>query len=124
MLKSQPLGEYQMKTMNNKCASRRALRSSNCSSSLPYSDIGGDLFPVFARAREMHAVPVVKATQQIGLAFMQYSQDYDEKNVLSFSHNYGQGWDATLSAYMTEKSVEVLHWYCNAPAILKPVSQT
>src|SRR6187551_568249 len=45
------------------------------------------LFPVFARAREnARRSSCMSNLKQIGIGFMMYSQDYDEKYPLSFSY--------------------------------------
>jgi prepilin-type N-terminal cleavage/methylation domain-containing protein/prepilin-type processing-associated H-X9-DG protein len=69
------------------------------------------LFPVFARAREnARRASCQSNLKQIGLAIMQYSQDYDEKMV--FVSNYDQGgvtmtWQDTLNPYT--KSYEIFN---------------
>jgi len=48
------------------------------------------LFPVFARAREnARRASCQSNLKQIGLGFMQYSQDYDERYPLHFANNDG-----------------------------------
>ena len=60
------------------------------------------LFPVFARAREnARRASCQSNLKQIGLAFMQYAQDYDDKTIqdaLSFGSNY-EWWEAELFPY-------------------------
>jgi prepilin-type N-terminal cleavage/methylation domain-containing protein/prepilin-type processing-associated H-X9-DG protein len=67
------------------------------------------LFPVFAQAREKaRAISCLSNEKQLGLAFMQYTQDYDEHypcgNYVPGGH-YGQGWGGQIYAYV--KSVHV-----------------
>jgi len=64
------------------------------------------LFPVFARARENARRATCQSNmKQAGLAFIQYSQDYDER--LPFSFNAGMivggtsiGWDTSITPYL------------------------
>jgi prepilin-type N-terminal cleavage/methylation domain-containing protein/prepilin-type processing-associated H-X9-DG protein len=52
------------------------------------------LFPVFAKAREKaRQTSCLSNVKQIGLAIMQYAQDYDETYVLAFQ--YPDAWDGT-----------------------------
>ena len=68
------------------------------------------LFPVFARARENARRSSCQSNlKQIGLALMQYTQDYDEK-VIPFSSNGGSGgvaynWPLILSTYIARSGV-------------------
>ena len=72
------------------------------------------LFPVFARAREnARRTSCQSNLKQIGLSFLQYSQDYDETMVLGKQQNWvypgagGSGevaWDTPLSPYLTKAS--------------------
>ncbi len=59
------------------------------------------LFPVFARARENARRSSCQSNlKQIGLGFMQYSQDYDEKFPAGPRGVLGQGWGGTLGPYI------------------------
>ena len=68
------------------------------------------LFPVFARAREnARRTSCQSNLKQIGLSFLQYSQDYDETMVMGKQQNWvypgagGSGevaWDTPLSPYL------------------------
>jgi len=67
------------------------------------------LFPVFAKAREKaRQVSCLSNEKQIGLALMQYTQDFDEYypcgNYVPGAH-YGQGWAGQLYPYI--KSINV-----------------
>jgi len=83
------------------------------------------LFPVFARARENARRATCQSNlKQAGLAFMQYTQDYDEK--LPFSLNTqlivgptSIGWDTCIAPYLGIK-VGV----ANAPLLLQCPSDT
>jgi len=45
------------------------------------------LFPVFAKAREKaRQASCLSNVKQIGLAIMQYAQDYDERFCMSYNH--------------------------------------
>src|SRR5476651_2537282 len=62
------------------------------------------LFPVFAQAREKaRQISCLSNMNQLGLAFMQYLQDYDEH--FPGSYYYGQGWAEEIYPYV--KSVNV-----------------
>jgi prepilin-type N-terminal cleavage/methylation domain-containing protein len=64
------------------------------------------LFPVFAKAREKaRQTTCASNLKQLGLAFMQYIQDYDEK--MPASNWYGGGWDCRVYPYV--KSTGVYH---------------
>jgi prepilin-type N-terminal cleavage/methylation domain-containing protein/prepilin-type processing-associated H-X9-DG protein len=69
------------------------------------------LFPVFARARENARRSTCQSNlKQIGLGFMQYAQDFDER--LPFAYNYGaasneKNWNAQLESYLGMKSKTV-----------------
>ncbi len=64
------------------------------------------LFPVFARARENARRSSCQSNlKQIGLGFIQYSQDYDEKFPAGPRGSLGQGWGGTLNPYI--KSAQV-----------------
>ena len=71
------------------------------------------LFPVFARAREnARRTSCQSNLKQIGLSFLQYSQDYDETMVMAKQQNwvYANGssgevaWDTPLSPYLIKAS--------------------
>ena len=70
------------------------------------------LFPVFARARESARRSSCSSNlKQIGLAAIQYSQDYDEKwmpweDAYRFPGGAPSSWDLTLQPYM--KSTQVI----------------
>ncbi len=63
------------------------------------------LFPVFARARENARRSSCQSNlKQIGLGLMQYTQDYDEKNVM-FQDNNNFPWEYAIQPYI--KSVQL-----------------
>ena len=65
------------------------------------------LFPVFARARENARKSTCQSNlKQIGLAAMQYTQDYDETLVHYNLANIG-GWDKMLEPYLKNTGVLV-----------------
>ncbi|HVX56879.1 MAG TPA: DUF1559 domain-containing protein, partial [Candidatus Saccharimonadales bacterium] len=60
-------------------------------------------FPVFAKVREKaRAISCLSNVKQLGLAFTQYSQDYDEKNPSGPNCYWpgGNGWAGTLFPYV------------------------
>jgi prepilin-type N-terminal cleavage/methylation domain-containing protein/prepilin-type processing-associated H-X9-DG protein len=65
------------------------------------------LFPVFAQAREKaRSIACISNLKQLGLAMMQYTQDYDEKNPAGQNGwGGGQGWAGQVYPYA--KSVGV-----------------
>ena len=70
------------------------------------------LFPVFAKAREKaRQTSCLSQTKQLGLAFIQYYQDYDEKlpagsiNTVDTTDNAGAGWAGQI--YSQVKSVSI-----------------
>ena len=70
------------------------------------------LFPVFAKAREKaRQTSCLSNEKQLGLGFMQYSQDYDDTlpcgTQLSFGGNLGAGWAGEIYSYV--KSTGVYH---------------
>lgn len=64
------------------------------------------LFPVFGRAREnARRASCQSNLKQVGLAFAQYSQDYDEHFPISYSWESGfsgvnMGWDMRIAPYL------------------------
>ncbi|BDI32072.1 hypothetical protein CCAX7_41230 [Capsulimonas corticalis] len=66
------------------------------------------LFPVFAKAREKaRQTSCLSNMKQLGLGFMQYSQDNDEKNPDGVNWYYpgGNGWGGQIYAYVKSKQV-------------------
>nr|WP_301002564.1 DUF1559 domain-containing protein [Capsulimonas corticalis] len=66
------------------------------------------LFPVFAKAREKaRQTSCLSNMKQLGLGFMQYSQDNDEKNPDGVNWFYpgGNGWAGQLYPYVKSKQV-------------------
>ncbi len=66
------------------------------------------LFPVFAQAREKaRSISCLSNMKQLGLAFAQYSQDYDEKNPngINVYAPGGNGWAGEVYPYV--KSIQV-----------------
>lgn len=64
------------------------------------------LFPVFAQAREKaRQVSCLSNQKQLGLAFMQYVQDYDE--VFPSTYYYGEGWAEIIYPYVKSAGVYV-----------------
>ena len=62
------------------------------------------LFPVFAQAREKaRQVNCLSNLKQQGLAFMQYTTDYDEQ--FQSSDYWGQGWAELMYPYVKNKGV-------------------
>ncbi|MES2465217.1 MAG: DUF1559 domain-containing protein [Armatimonadota bacterium] len=58
------------------------------------------LFPVFAQAREKaRQTSCLSNEKQIGLGFMQYSQDYDETFPLSQWTSWNNGWAVAVQPY-------------------------
>jgi prepilin-type N-terminal cleavage/methylation domain-containing protein/prepilin-type processing-associated H-X9-DG protein len=63
------------------------------------------LFPVFARAREnARRASCQSNLKQIGLALMQYSQDYDEQFPHVSFTNPNTAWDERINAYTSVKA--------------------
>jgi prepilin-type N-terminal cleavage/methylation domain-containing protein/prepilin-type processing-associated H-X9-DG protein len=69
------------------------------------------LFPVFAKAREnARRTSCLSNMKQIGLAAMQYSQDYDEKLMPSYIYQYGMGdgrdyWYSVIQPYIKSNQI-------------------
>jgi prepilin-type N-terminal cleavage/methylation domain-containing protein len=62
------------------------------------------LFPVFAKAREKaRQITCISNLKQLGLAFMQYVEDNDEK--MPASNWYGGGWDCRVFPYVKATGV-------------------
>ena len=77
------------------------------------------LFPVFGRARENARRSSCQSNlKQIGLAMMQYTQDYDERYPTAFDFNPPTGrpntWDELVGPYVGQKTS-----YDNAPGIFQ-----
>ena len=88
------------------------------------------LFPVFARAREnARRASCQSNLKQLGIAFAQYTQDYDEKMPIHYypgmgpelngpfnwPRSSGQGWGAKIYPYV--KSRQVYTCPATAPAL-------
>ncbi len=59
------------------------------------------LFPVFASAREKARQTTCSSNlKQLGLAFMQYTQDYDEQFPCDTNGGYSNGWAGELYSYV------------------------
>ena len=71
------------------------------------------LFPVFQKVREnARRTSCLSNEKQLGLAFVQYTQDYDERypsGVLAGSgvglRSYGQGWGGQIYTYVKSTGV-------------------
>jgi len=64
------------------------------------------LFPVFAQARDKaRATFCLSNTRQIGMAFMQYVQDYDENLPLTTYPVPSNTWTDTVQAYIKNRGV-------------------
>lgn len=64
------------------------------------------LFPVFARAREnARRTSCLSNCKQVGLAFMQYAQDYDERLPLSTDTSRDLSWVVTLQPYIKSPQI-------------------
>ncbi|MES2460320.1 MAG: prepilin-type N-terminal cleavage/methylation domain-containing protein [Armatimonadota bacterium] len=69
------------------------------------------LFPVFAQAREKaRQTSCLSNMKQIGLAEMQYIQDYDETHVHMW--DYGMPWHQVLNPYVKNRQI----WACPSDA--------
>ncbi len=66
------------------------------------------LFPVFSQAREKaRQTSCLSNLKQMGLAFAQYNQDYDEQNPNGVNWYYpgGNGWAGQVYSYIKSKQV-------------------
>jgi prepilin-type N-terminal cleavage/methylation domain-containing protein/prepilin-type processing-associated H-X9-DG protein len=64
------------------------------------------LFPVFAQAREKaRATTCLSNCRQIGMAFMQYAQDYDEYFPLTTYPMPSNSWTDTVQAYIRNRQI-------------------
>ncbi|MEO7719292.1 MAG: DUF1559 domain-containing protein [Capsulimonas sp.] len=64
------------------------------------------LFPVFAKAREKaRQISCVSNEKQLGLGFMQYSQDNDEHYPVGFGNQRGGGWAGPIYPYVKSTGV-------------------
>src|SRR5580704_17265485 len=62
------------------------------------------LFPVFEKAREKaRQIACLSTEKQLGLAEMQYTQDYDE--TFPSTSDYGTGWAKTIYPYVKSLGV-------------------
>jgi prepilin-type N-terminal cleavage/methylation domain-containing protein/prepilin-type processing-associated H-X9-DG protein len=68
--------------------------------------LGGMLFPVFARAREKaRQTACISSERQLGLAFAQYSQDYDERIPSGTIGLLGRGWAGQTYPYVKSSDI-------------------
>jgi prepilin-type N-terminal cleavage/methylation domain len=75
------------------------------------------LFPVFAQAREKaRQASCMSNLKQIGLAIMQYTQDYDETFPRGADDNFRNSWPAATQPYA--KSIEIFRCPSSSPAVL------
>ncbi|MBU0609791.1 MAG: DUF1559 domain-containing protein [Armatimonadetes bacterium] len=64
------------------------------------------LFPVFAKAREKaRQSSCLSNTKQIGLAVMQYAQDYDERMPMTYTQNPNTNWAQNIAPYAKNNQV-------------------
>lgn len=64
------------------------------------------LFPVFATAREKaRQTTCASNLKQVGLGWLQYTQDYDETVPVGNAHNFGQGWAGPVYPYIKANGV-------------------
>ncbi len=64
------------------------------------------LFPVFARARESaRAASCLSNCRQLGMAFLQYTQDNDESYPLTVHAGASSSWTQTLDTYIKNKQI-------------------
>jgi prepilin-type N-terminal cleavage/methylation domain-containing protein/prepilin-type processing-associated H-X9-DG protein len=93
-----------MKTTNRKCAAQPGFTLIELLVVIAIIAIlAAILFPVFARAREnARRASCQSNLKQIGLALMQYSQDYDERTVAPWGFGFTGGetsWDVKIAPY-------------------------
>ncbi len=84
------------------------------------------LFPVFSRARDNARRTTCQSNlKQIGLAYAQYSQDYDERMVFTYTRSGGNtvkmGWDMLIQPYL---GIKVANSATANPQILHCPSDT
>ncbi|NUP99604.1 MAG: DUF1559 domain-containing protein [Armatimonadetes bacterium] len=66
------------------------------------------LFPVFAKAREKARQSSCSSNlKQLGLAMLQYAQDYDETFAMYAPSTYTYNWDNAIAPYL--KNIQILH---------------
>ncbi len=76
------------------------------------------LFPVFARARENARRASCSSNQkQIGLGFMQYTQDYDETFPVAISGTEETNWALTLQPYLKSAQIFQCPSESNGPGL-------
>jgi len=64
------------------------------------------LFPVFAKVREKaRQTACLSNEKQLGLGFLQYSEDYDEAEPAGSSYADGRGWAGELYSYVKSTAV-------------------
>ena len=64
------------------------------------------LFPVFAKAREKaRQSSCLSNVKQLGLAMMQYAQDYDERLPMYADGGYRYNWDVAIEPYLKNSQV-------------------
>ncbi|HVK02941.1 MAG TPA: DUF1559 domain-containing protein [Armatimonadaceae bacterium] len=77
------------------------------------------LFPVFAQAREKARQASCSSNlKQIGLAIMQYQQDYDETFPRGADDGFGNAWPAAIQPYA--KSLDIFRCPSSGPARSNP----
>lgn len=75
------------------------------------------LFPVFAQAREKaRAIACLSNEKQIGLALLQYSQDYDEQMVASW-YGLADGWQRDSDATTYYKWMDAIYPYIKSEQV-------
>lgn len=73
------------------------------------------LFPVFAKAREKaRQTSCLSNLHQIGLAFLMYTEDYDETFPMAYYEDWLHYWDATLNP---------VTWTQDGPGFIYPYTQ-
>ncbi len=88
------------------------------------------LFPVFARAREKARQSSCQSNlRQLGLACLQYAQDYDERNVDTYRwvYNYLYWWGDLVQPYCHNYQLLVCptdqwYWTQNRPPVVDPAT--